>query len=93
MPRKRRALAEAAIRLYPADLRAAGIGGRADVAVLVDAEGVVTRAHIARSSGQVRLDSAAIEAARSAQFDPATKGGCPVPFFAILPVVFSPGME
>lgn len=58
--------------VYPEAFLAAGIGGTANVWMLVDETGTVTRTRIEESSGYAAIDEAALEVARQLEFAPAT---------------------
>ena len=60
------------VAFYPADLRAAGIGGRVEVWLNVNESGVVQRRTLNTSSGNEALDRAALAVARGMRFEPAT---------------------
>ena len=60
------------VAFYPADLRAAGIGGRVEVWLNVNESGVVQRRTLNTSSGNEALDHAALAVARGMRFEPAT---------------------
>lgn len=75
---------------YPADLRAAGRGGRVLLWVLLSKEGRVSEARVTRSSGEPALDSAALAAIRQAEFSPAMLKDSPVEVWIQLPVTFRP---
>lgn len=63
---------------YPLESRRRGEQGTVTVELEIDAEGRVAAARIARSSGYVRLDRAALVALRSWRFAPATRLGVAV---------------
>jgi TonB family protein len=64
---------------YPDIAKKAGIGGKVFVQMLIDVDGHVVRADIAKSSGNQSLDDAAVEAAKQWLFTPAiAPGGKPV---------------
>ncbi|MEO3473283.1 energy transducer TonB [Roseomonas sp. CAU 1739] len=63
---------------YPADARRRGEEGVVRLALQIDADGRVTMAEVAISSGYPALDRAAVEAARRWRFRPATRVGMPV---------------
>ena len=58
-------------RLYPANLRDAGIGGVVNVHFFIDEEGEVRNALVNSSSGYEALDRAALKVAELARFSPA----------------------
>jgi TonB family protein len=65
--------------VYPDIAKKAGIGGKVYVQMLIDVDGHVVRADIAKSSGNQSLDDAAVEAAKQWLFTPAiAPGGKPV---------------
>lgn len=82
------------LRAFEAIDRAAesigGVPGGAEALVwfLIDVEGRVVRARIARSTEQEAVDSAAIRAARSFRFMPAERNGKPVCVWIRLPLRF-----
>ena len=63
---------------YPSSARVKGIEGTVRVRVEVEADGSVRGAGVAESSGHEALDAAAVEAAESWVFLPATEDGRPV---------------
>jgi len=71
----------------PASLRARE-QGTVVLRVLVDAEGVVQRIEIARSSGHAALDAAARDAVRRAHFRPVLRDGRPAPAWGLVPIDF-----
>lgn len=75
-------------RLYPAELKEAGIGGRVLVWVFIDEEGAVGETRVQESSGHPSMDEAAMQALREARFSPATHRDEPVAVWVALPVVF-----
>lgn len=56
--------------LYPADLKEAGKGGVVDLWIRVDEEGEVAEVRVAASSGEERLDSAAMKVAEAMRWVP-----------------------
>jgi protein TonB len=56
-----------------------GVTGSVELKVIVDAGGRVERAVVVRSSGDARLDTAAVRAALAWRYEPAQSGGRPVP--------------
>ncbi|HEX4952197.1 MAG TPA: TonB family protein [Thermoanaerobaculia bacterium] len=67
---------------YPPQARRLRIAGTVEVAVLVDENGSVTEARVAKGVRQdVGLNEAALAAARTAKFRPATKDGVRVKFW------------
>ncbi|MEJ2503202.1 MAG: M56 family metallopeptidase [Gemmatimonadota bacterium] len=73
---------------YPTELRAAGIGGTANVWFFIDAEGAVKKAVVNRGSGYPALDEAALEVARLMEFTPARNRDEPVPVWVALDIRF-----
>src|SRR5690606_24490258 len=74
---------------YPAEALKEGVVGTTVLVVDVDAEGGVSGLKIDRSSGDPRLDSAALEAASRWKFKPEIKGGKPVAGQVRVPVQFA----
>jgi len=62
--------------------------GRVVLKVLVHADGTVGQLEIAISSGNAILDGAAVRAASTWRFTPATRDGLPIDAWAIVPVRF-----
>lgn len=77
---------------YPPQFRDAGIGGTAQVRLLIDRAGRVAEATIIRSSGYPEMDSAAVRVARDTRFAPARQGTDPVCITLGIPLTFSPEM-
>ncbi|MGD2068731.1 MAG: TonB family protein [Gemmatimonadota bacterium] len=75
-------------REYPPLLHDAGIGGRVQVFVYVDARGRVQDARVDRSSGHDALDGAAVAVARAMEFEPARNRDEVVPVWVSLPITF-----
>lgn len=73
---------------YPADALAAGVEGRVVLRVELDRAGRVTRAVVAKTSGQAVLDEAARRAVATWKFEPATRLGIRVATAIKVPVVF-----
>jgi protein TonB len=55
----------------------------------IEPSGEVRDARVVRSAGCPELDAAALEAVRRARFEPARRGGVPVPCTVLQPVVFN----
>lgn len=87
--RNRLEVARALEAAYPPLLRDAGIGGTAQLWILIDAEGVVSRVQRHRGSGYPQLDEAAEAVAREMRFSPAQNRGEPVPVWIQVPVSFT----
>jgi TonB family protein len=62
----------------PPEARASKVSGIAAVAVQLDAQGNVTKAGIAQSSGNAGLDAVAVQIAKAATYSPATSSCKPV---------------
>ncbi len=75
--------------VYPSLARQAGITGTVWVKALVDEEGKVRRAIVAKTSGTVSLDEAAVEAALKCQYKPGIQNGRPVAVWVTYPVEFT----
>ena len=58
-------------RYYPKDLKEAGVGGRVELWVYVDAGGTVRKSEVKTSSGHLLMDEAAARVAGEMQFKPA----------------------
>lgn len=63
---------------YPERARRAGVAGIVGVRIVLAADGSVREVELTASSGSRLLDEAALEAARSSTFEPATRGRAPV---------------
>ncbi|MDI6739182.1 MAG: energy transducer TonB [Candidatus Edwardsbacteria bacterium] len=75
--------------VYPEIAKKVGISGKVYVQMLIDIDGRVIRADIAKSSGNVTLDEAAVEAAKQWLFTPAiAPGGKPVRVWVMQPFTF-----
>jgi protein TonB len=73
---------------YPRLAKQAGITGTVHVNVLLDEEGNVIDAIIAKSSGTKSLDDAALQAAGQCKFKPGIQNGRPVKCWVTFPYVF-----
>lgn len=73
---------------YPADLKAAGVGGKTVLWMFVDTDGRVSRVKVQDASGHEALDAAAEEVARTMRFEPATKDGSPIGVWIAQPIRF-----
>jgi protein TonB len=73
---------------YPSSARRSGAEGRVVLLLTVGANGRVSSARIAKSSGSGALDRAALSAARRWTFEPARAGGKAVPSQVTAPVLF-----
>jgi protein TonB len=74
---------------YPDEARREGVSGKTAVEVEVSATGTVDAARVLESSGDERLDKAAVEAVRKWTFRPALKDGEAVPAKVVVPVQFA----
>jgi TonB family protein len=84
----RESVARALSRAYPPLLRDQGIEGRVLVRFVVDEQGRPDHLRVARSSGQMDFDQAALFVVRQARFRPARLNGRPVRVWVTLPVNF-----
>ena len=66
------------VPVYPRNARRKGHEGEVSLAVLVAADGGVAAAEVLASSGHDELDQAALQAARTAHFAPATADGAAI---------------
>ena len=83
-----RELQRALEREYPAILRDAGIGGTVLVHFFIDDEGTVRRTLVAKTSGHMSLDEAALRVANVARFTPALNLDKVVPVWIQIPITF-----
>lgn len=75
--------------VYPDIVKKAGIEGKVFLQLLIDFDGHVKMAVVAKSSGNVSLDEAAVEAGKQCIFTPAVApGGKPVRVWVMWPVTF-----
>lgn len=74
--------------VYPQSLLKRKIGGRVQVACVVSDKGDVTSASVRTSSGQSKLDEAAVKAARRWKFKPAIVAGRPSKGSVVIPFNF-----
>jgi periplasmic protein TonB len=77
-------------REYPDSLRAVGQGGTTVIGMEVDPRGRPRNVRVARSSGDARLDSAAVRVGAAIRFRPARVGGRAVATGLQLPLTFTP---
>ncbi|MBX6365931.1 MAG: energy transducer TonB [Gemmatimonadetes bacterium] len=77
-------------RLYPFELLQARIGGRVILWFLIDERGEVRKLVLKETSGQPRLDSAAVDVGHAMRFTPALNNGQTVPVWVALPIQFQP---
>src|SRR5262249_13115613 len=73
---------------YPPDALAAGHQGLVELLVRTDTLGRATHVSLYRSSGVASLDQSALTTVRRWLFEPARRGGRPVPFEVLVPVRF-----
>lgn len=73
---------------YPQEARSAGVEGRVILDVVVDANGKVSEAEIAESSGNEALDEAALKAIKKWSFEPGQKDGQEAACRVKIPVEF-----
>lgn len=73
---------------YPRLANSAGLSGIVWVKALVDKDGSVRQAQVAKSSGTASLDEAAVEAAYKNKFKPAIQNGRPVAIWVTYKVEF-----
>lgn len=76
------------MRVYPASLRNAGIGGVVTLQLQVDVDGSVSTASVGLSSGYPLLDDAALTLAPQMRFRPAMNRDRPVSVLVSIPVEF-----
>lgn len=74
--------------VYPEDARAEGIVGRVVVMLTISKDGSVINPQVRESSGDIRLDQAALDAVAQWQFKPATIRGMAEATQATVPVDF-----
>lgn len=76
------------VRVYPRELRDAGVGGRVELLISIDAQGRVTGATVGASSGYTRLDEAALALADGMRFSPAMNRDKRVAVTVSIPIEF-----
>lgn len=81
----------AILREYPTRLRTLGVEGKVLLYFLIDGQGQVREARVARSSGRAEFDEAALRVARVFAFSPALRQDHPTPVWIALPVTFRLG--
>jgi protein TonB len=74
---------------YPRLAKQAGITGTVWIKALVDEQGDVLKAIVAKSSGTVSLDESAIDAAYKNKFKPGIQNGRPVKVWVTYPVEYT----
>ncbi|NJD18517.1 MAG: M56 family metallopeptidase [Gemmatimonadetes bacterium] len=75
-------------KAYPADLRAAKVGGTSVVFIFIDERGAVGNVVIKTGSGRPELDEAALQVGRAMRFSPARNRDAAVPVWVSLPITF-----
>jgi protein TonB len=83
-----RRLQRALQRLYPAPLKAAGVGGEVQVRFRVGPDGTVSHAHVIDTTDD-RFNAATISLVHELRFTPARIGGRPVPVWMEVPIAWS----
>jgi protein TonB len=76
---------------FPLTAKMAGTVGKVWVMALVDKNGIVREARVAKTSRHADLDSAAVSAARKCLYKPGIQNGKPVSVWVTYPVEFSIG--
>ena len=76
-------------RLYPRELRDAGLGGTALSFVVIDTAGVPTPSSLVKSTGHLRLDQSSDSIINLMRFYPAVLDGCRAPSAALIPVTWT----
>lgn len=76
------------LRVYPRELRDAGVGGRVELLISIDADGRVTGATVGTSSGYTRLDEAALSLVDGMRFSPAMNRDQRVAVTVSIPIEF-----
>jgi TonB family protein len=77
-------------REFPQENRAAGVGGRTYLWILVDLDGVPRGGQVNISSGCQELDEAALRAAEVMRFSPAVDEGQSIPIWIPIAINFDP---
>ena len=78
---------------YPAELRQAGISGEVQIDFLIDTEGVVRNAFVAKSTDR-GFEAPSLEAAKQWQYEPGFMvNGRRVVTHMVIPIVFTPNRE
>ena len=85
----RRAALRIVERNYPKLLKDAGIGGKVNVWVFIDANGAVQNSQVQQSSGNSALDDAALKSAQDFTFTPALNRDKRVPVWISIPITFA----
>ncbi len=74
--------------VYPAALRRAGIEGSATVRVFVSQNGKLENVEVAKSSGDARIDKAAVQFAKAMQYKTMSPNGVPSAWTDEVPLTF-----
>ena len=74
--------------VYPADLKRAGVSGRATVSCVVDAKGNVNSVRPVDST-DTRFEAAALNAVGKWKFQPGVRDGEAVPSLVVVPFTFN----
>ncbi|NJM12042.1 MAG: energy transducer TonB [Synechococcaceae cyanobacterium SM1_2_3] len=74
---------------YPALSRRLSEQGQVLLNVYILANGAVGEINLRRSSGYPRLDEAAMAAVQRWRYLPARRGGEPIPFWYVQPIIFA----
>lgn len=86
--RNRDEVGRALEREYPPLLRDAGLGGRVNVWLFINEEGIVQNTRVNESSGHPSLDEAALKVANVMRFSPALNRDKRVPVWVSIPITF-----
>ena len=73
---------------YPATLKAQGIEGDVVLEVRIDARGAIVAVRVVRGANEKAFNEAAVAAARSARYGPATERGKAIPYTLTYTVKF-----
>lgn len=79
--------------VYPPELACYEQGGTVGLILKIGRDGSAQNIRIEHKSGHAELDQAAIEAVKTWQFRPGTRGGQPVESDLRVPVTFTPPVE
>jgi TonB family protein len=74
--------------VYPQEAREKGYGGEVLLRVEVLSNGRAGQVEVKKSSGHEVLDQSALATVKQWKFNPARKGGIPIPFWVNLPIKF-----
>jgi TonB family protein len=73
---------------YPKTPWSYGASGTTVLKILISIQGTVDSAFVLESSGHPALDSAAVANAKRLEWEPARRGGEPIPIWGRLPVIY-----